>query len=191
MNTKPRNPVFFTAALILLMLGTSLTGTSAGGEDSFTGKDRELLIRIDERLNQIDKRFEQVDKRFEQVDRRIDELRQDINKRFEQIDKRFEQVDKRFEQVDKRFEQVDKRIGDLVTLMTGIIAAFGAIVALSIGFAIWDRRTMIRPFEDKVRKIEDDILNDRKKLNQLFDALRKFAAKNKEFAEILKTFSIL
>jgi len=166
--------------LSLFLLGAILafpTGNAAAGQDSFTAKDRELLIRLDERLNQIDKRFEDIDKRFEQFDKRFEELRQDMNKRFEQVDKRFEQVDQRF--------------SDIITLMTGIVASFAGIVVLCIGFAIWDRRTMIRPFEDKVEKIKDDILDDRKRLNQLFDALRKYASKNKELAEILRTFSIL
>jgi len=154
------------------------------GDDSFTQKDRELLIRIDERLNQVDKRFEQVDKRFEQVD-----------KRFEQMDKRFNELrqdmNKRFEQVDKRFEQVDKRFESLQNLMMAIIGAFAAIVAVTIGFAIWDRRTMIRPFEDKVKKMENDIVSDRKKLESLFEALRNYAEKHPDLADILKQFSIL
>ena len=131
--------------------------TVHAGKDSFTQKDREMLIRLDERLNQIDKRFEQVDKR-------IDELRQDMNKRFEQVDKRFEQMGKRFESMEN--------------LMMAIVGAFAAIVAVSIGFAIWDSRTMVRPFEDKVKKIEDDILFDRKRLVALFEILRNYAKKH-------------
>ena len=42
-----------------------MASSAYAGGDSFTQKDRELLIRLDERLNQIDKRFEQMDKRFE------------------------------------------------------------------------------------------------------------------------------
>ena len=138
-------------AIIFLVINLTVASVAAAG---FTDKDRALLIRLDERLNQVDKRFEQVDKRFE-------ELRNDMNKRFEQVDKRFEQVDKRFEQVDKRFEQVnkhfeqvDKRFEEMnrhfeqmLDIMLGVVAAFASIVAVTIGFAIWDRRTMVRPFE--------------------------------------------
>ena len=140
------------------------------GADSFTQKDRELLIRLDERLNQIEKRLE--------------ELRIDTNKRFEQIDKRFEQVDKRFDEQNKRFETLQQ-------LMMAIVGAFAAIVAVTIGFAIWDRRTMVRPFEDKVKKIEDDIVSDRKRLESLFEVLRNYAKKHPDLADILKQFSIL
>ncbi len=159
----------------------------AGG-DSFTQKDREALIRIDERLNQIDKRFEQIDKRFEQVDKRFAELRQDMNRRFEELR---QDINKRFEQVDKRFEQVDKRFESMQNLMMAIVGAFAAIVAVSIGFAIWDRRTMVRPFEDKMKKIEDDIVSDRKRLERLFEVLRNYARNHPDLADILKQFSIL
>jgi len=149
--------------------------------DSFTQKDRELLIRLEERLNGIDKRFEQIDKRFEQVDKRIEELRQDTNKRFEELR----------HDMNKRFEQVDKRFQEQNNLMMAIIGAFAAIVAATIVFAIWDRRTMIRPFEDKVKSIEDEIASDRKKLKQLLDVVNEYAKKNPEFANILKSISIL
>ena len=56
-------------------------------------------------------------------------------------------------EMDKRFEAIDRRFDQLNDLIIGIIGAFSAIVAVTIGFAIWDRRTMIRPFEDKVEEL--------------------------------------
>ena len=63
----------------------------------------------------------------------------EIDKRFEAIDKRFEAIDKRFETIDRRFEAIDRRFDQLNNLIIGIIGAFSAIVAVTIGFAIWDR----------------------------------------------------
>ncbi|MBW2098577.1 MAG: hypothetical protein JRG77_07210 [Deltaproteobacteria bacterium] len=71
-----------------------------------------------------------VDKRFEGIDKRFEELRQDMNKRFEQVDKRFEQVDKRFEQ--------------MMNFMWILASIFAAMTVANIGFAYWDRRTIIR-----------------------------------------------
>ena len=95
----------------------------------FTLDDRDRILRIEQRLDAMDKRFEQVDKRFE-------ELRADMNARFEQVDKRFEQQHN--------------------TIMM-LIGVFATITAVTIGFALWDRRTMIRPFETKVKEIETNI----------------------------------
>ena len=161
----------YSSYICFLCLLTIISPLSlhAGG-DSFTQKDRELLIRLDERLNQMDKRFEQIDKRFEQVDKRLEELRDDMNRRFEQVDKRFESMQQ---------------------LMLGIIAAFAAIVAVAIGFAIWDRRTMVRPFETKVKQVEGKMSEEDDKTDRLISVLREYAKHNKEIAQILRSFHFL
>jgi len=152
---------------LLLLIVFAFSQQIFAADDSFTQKDRELLIRLDERLNQIDKRFEQIDKRFEDLrgdmGKRIEDLRDDINKRFD----------------------------FMLNIMIGIVGAFAAIVAVTIGFAIWDRRTMIRPFEDKVKKIESDIANDHEKLHNLITALKKLAKADSRLAEVLRNFSLL
>jgi hypothetical protein len=65
-----------------------------------------------------------------------------------------------------------------------MIAAFAAIVAVTIGFAIWDRRTALRPVigvTDTIRKRED-------KLEQ---AIREFAKVEPKMAEILRSLGLL
>ena len=112
---------------------------------------------------EIDKRFEQVDKRFEQVDIRLSELRQDMNNRFEQI----------------------------MNTIWILAALFTAIVVGTISFALWDRRTMIRPFESKVAKLEEKIENNKQTNQKLHTALKDFAATHKRFAEILHRLNLL
>ena len=120
--------------------------------DAFTQKDRELLIRLDERLNQIDKRFEQIDKRFEQID--------------------------------KRFEFIQN-------MMMAMVGAFTSIVAVTIGFALWDRRSMTRPFEEKVKKIDADTAGNRLKIDKVIKAFRQLAREDERVAAILRSFSLL
>ncbi len=118
-----------------------------------------------------------VDKKFEMMHREMD-------KRFEMMHR---EIDKRFEQVDKRFDEVNKKFEMIINLMMAIVGAFAAIGAVTIGFAIWDRRTMTRPFEDKVKKIQQDT----DKLNRLIEALRKLARHDPKLAEVLRSFSLL
>ena len=110
-------------ALIFVMSLVSVCFAESG----FSQEDRDRLIRMEATLQvfmqQVDKRFEQVDKRFEQVDKRFEELREDMNKRFEQVDKRFDQM---------------------MTFLWILAGIFTALVAAVIGFAYWDRRTIIR-----------------------------------------------
>ena len=124
-----------------------------------------------ELLIRLTVKMEEMDKRFEQVGKRVDELRADVNARFDQ----------------------------LINMMIAIISAFSGIVVVTIGFAIWDRRTMIRPFETKVRNIEVRLeevssqakIFDEEKLNRLIGAMKKIAGGNKEIAEALRSFNLL
>jgi archaellum component FlaC len=144
-----------------------------------------------EKFNSIEKRFEEIDKRFEQVD-----------KRFEQVDKRFEQVDKRFEQVDKRFEELRKdmdirfkelredinaRFDDLEHFLNIITAIFTTLTVFVIGFAYWDRRTIIsKAKEETIREIENS-----GKLRDLILVLREKAKTDSELERILKEHKLL
>ncbi|MBI4690092.1 MAG: hypothetical protein HY754_07470 [Nitrospirae bacterium] len=93
--------------------------------------------------------------------------------------------------MDKRFEAVDKRFEDINGQLNRISAIFTALVIAVFGFAIWDRRTMIRPFEIKIKKIDDDIAENRNKLNTLIDSLRSLSKTDEKVADILKKFNLL
>jgi cytochrome b subunit of formate dehydrogenase len=103
-----------------------------------------------------------------------------------------EAVDKRFEQVDKRFEQVDKRFEQMIAFMWMLVVIFVGVTGSTIGFAIWDRRTMIRPFEVKTKEIEEKIKEmDEERLTKLIHSLREIAKVDSKVAEALKKFNLL
>ncbi len=162
---------------MVLIIATSLVFPLSPSEE------RQLLKDVAEIKATLRTFMEQVDKRFEQVDRRISELREDMNERFRQMDKRFEQVD-------KRFEQVNRELDRLVNIMVGVFAGQIALVVAVIGFAWWDRRTIIRKakeetFEEMEREIRPE------KFKKLLNALRERANTDKELAKILKQFGLL
>jgi tetrahydromethanopterin S-methyltransferase subunit G len=136
----------------------------------FTLEDRDRILRIEQRLETMEQRFQQIDKRFEQVD-----------KRFEQVDKRFEELRA---DMNARFEQQHN------TIMM-LIGVFTAITAATIGFALWDRRTMIRPFETKVKEIETNMDTLKTSNKNLIESLRELAKTDTRLAEILKQFNLL
>jgi len=155
-----------SALMLLLVIVWSLPCVVRAG-DGFTQQDREMLIQLNIKVHELEKR---VDQRLDQVDKRFLELRADM---------------------DKRFEQVDNRLGDMFQLIVGILATFGGIVAVAISFALWDRRTMIRPFEDKVKKVEEKIAGNKKQIKSLIEAMRELASSNPKVAEVLRSFSLL
>jgi nitrate/nitrite-specific signal transduction histidine kinase len=175
-----------TGCITALLLGMASMGWAQG--PGFAQEDRDRLIRLEASLQvfmeQVDKRFEQIDKRFEQVDKRITELREDMNKRFEQVDKRFEQVDKRITELR---EDMNKRFEELITFMWILAGVFTALTVAVIGFAYWDRRTIIR--RAKLETIEE--LEERGKLRALLEAMRAVAAKDSTMADALRRFNLL
>ncbi len=79
--------------------------------------------------------------RLMRIETSLNEFKVSMDKRLEEFK---DSVDKRFEQVDKRFEQV-------INFMWMLVAIFVGVTGATIGFAIWDRRSIIGPFETKLR----------------------------------------
>ena len=163
-----------------VIVGVILAAAPALAAEGFTQQDRDLLIELKVRVDELEKRmiqgFENVDKRFEQVD-----------KRFEQVDKRFEQVDKRFEQVDKRFEEVQNRFGDMFNYFYILTGIFTTIMVASIGFAFWDRRTVIR----QARKEAIEVIEQEGVTRRMLEALRTAAQENEALAKAMRNFNLL
>ena len=103
---------------------------------------------------------------------------------------RLEELEKR---MIERFEQVDKRFEENFTYIGYIIALFGTMFAATIAFALWDRRTMIKPFEIKIIEIESEIFKLKKEKNngKILVALRDLAKTDIKLAEILKSHNLL
>ncbi len=163
----------------VLLLFTLTCGFSK--EVGFTQKDRERLIRLETTLKTF---MEQVDKRFEQVEKRMRELREDTNRRFEELR---EDMNARFEQVDKRFEQVNKMFEQLYTFLWILTGIFTTLTAVVIGFAYWDRRTIIR----KAREETIEHLEREGVLRKLLQALREKAKTDRDLEAVLKKYGLL
>ena len=91
------------------------------------------------------------------------------------------------EQVDKRFEQVDRRFEQVTNFLWMLVAIFTALTAANIGFAYWDRRTIIRKARDEaIERIERE-----GRLVDLIGALRELAKEDRKLAEILRGFRLM
>ena len=118
-----------------------------------------------------------------------------INARFE--DMRLD-MNKRFEQIDKHFEDVNKRIDGLQNTM---LSLFGAIIALIIalfGYIAWDRRTALKPLQERFEMLERELHRDLdlqheegSRITRLIKTLREIARTDKKIEEILKSFSLM
>ena len=94
-------------------------------------------------------------------------------------------------QIQQLRQDMNAQFDRLFQLTLGILGAFVAIVAATIGFALWDRRTMIRPFENKVKTIEEELAHNREHLHSLLEALRSLGQNDEKVAEVLRQFRLL
>ena len=110
------------------------------------------------------------------------------------LDTKVAEMDKRFDQVDKRFaemhDDMNNRFGEMMTYIGILAAIFAAITVGTISFALWDRRTMIRPFESKVKELDEKITVNKDKYENLVTVLKDYASKNKKFADSLQQFNL-
>jgi len=86
--------------------------------------------------------------------------------------------------MDQRFDSMEKQIDNLVSIFIGIVAAFAAIVAITISFAIWDRRTALRPTLTEISEVKE-------KGNKILKALMEFAQREPKMAEALRSIGLL
>ena len=87
-------------------------------------------------------------------------------------------------------EDMDKQFARQFRLTLVVLGAFTALVAATIGFALWDRRTMIRPFERTVRSLEEDLSTNRQRVEALLAALRSLGQRDPGVANVLKRFDL-
>jgi len=145
------------ACLLILLL----VGFST--PNSYSGEPVAFTLEDRDRLIRLEvmiKDFkEAVDRRFEDVDKRFEELRQDMNERF-------------------------KQMMNFLLILGGI---FTTLTLGIIGFAYWDRRTVIKKARDEtIEKIERE-----GRLRDLILALRELAKNNSEVAQVMRNFHLL
>ena len=116
-----------------------------------------------------------------EMDTRFSSMEKFVNERFESMDKRFESMENT---MNKRFDSIENQIQNLINIFIGIVVAFAGIVAITIGFAIWDRRTALRPTLREISEV-------REKENKIINALSQFAKSEPRMAEVLRSFGLL
>ena len=133
---------------------------------SVDAADREIIERLDRmetQLDGLDTRLVRVETRMEGLEESIKQLREDLNS-----------------QLDRHFQ-----------LILGVLAAFTFMFVSILGFAVWDRRTMLRPVVDKVKSLEEDLSTKGRRLDVILDALRSLGQRDERVAAILKRLHLL
>ncbi|MBF0629052.1 MAG: hypothetical protein HQL91_12615 [Magnetococcales bacterium] len=140
---------------------------------------------MNQRFEDINKRFEDMNKRFEDINKRMEDNTLSLNKR---IDDLGQSLGKRIEDLS---QSLGKRIDDLSHSMLTLFGSLLGIITAFIGFILWDRRTMMKPFEEKLKANHIQLQEKSTLLDQLLAALRELAREDPKLSAVLRNFSLL
>jgi chaperonin cofactor prefoldin len=125
-------------------------------------------------------------------------LEQKMDQRFEAVDQRFEAVDQRFEAVDQRIEGLQRSMEHRFDFFQNLLLVLIAAVFGLIGFVVWDRKTALKPLEQRMDRLEGELHRDLElqheegsRLTRLVKVLREMAKKDEKLAAVLRNFSLM
>ena len=135
-------------------------------------------------------------------DREIIESLAEIKAGLKATHLRFDAVDQRFEQMqntmDQRFAQSEQRFNQMHNTLLTLFGTLGALIVALFGYIVWDRRTALKPLEERFNALEKDLVYDLQlrdengsRLTRLIKALRELAQTDPQVAGVLKNFSLL
>jgi tellurite resistance protein TehA-like permease len=100
-----------------------------------------------ERLIRLEEKFESLQKQQELTNQRIDDLKSDVK----------------------------SRLGDVMTFMYWGFGILFTMMMVLMGFVLWDRRTAIKPIENRTHQLEEALIEYAKTDPKLKEILRKAA----------------
>ncbi len=178
-----------TAVLMLLLLCPAGLGAV---ETAPRISDREIV----ERLTRLEAGQGHLASTIEANAAATDQLRTEMQGQLQQLRAEMQgQLQQLRAEMQGQIEQLrtdmNAQFGRLAQLMLGVVGAFAAIVAATLGFALWDRRTMVRPFESRVQAVEEELTRNREHLHSLLEALRSLGHQDEKVAAVLRQFHLL
>jgi septal ring factor EnvC (AmiA/AmiB activator) len=156
--------------------------------------DREIIEALTQLRAGQKAMEEKMELRFKAIDARFSSL----DSQFSSIDARFSSLDARFTSIDARFDAMDRHIDGLRQTMLALFGAMMALIVALFGYIAWDRRTMVRPLQERLDRIESELARDLElqheegsRLTRLLKVLREMAKTDPKLAEVLRNFSLL
>ena len=152
--------LLWTGALVFLP-------APVGAADSpVTSADREIierLTRVETRLDGLEEGIKQLRADMTRQNQQLREdmtlqnqqLRADMTRQNQQLREDMQLQNQHLrEDMQQLREDLNSQLDRHFQLILGVLGAFTLMFVSILGFAIWDRRTMVRPFADKVKSLE-------------------------------------
>lgn len=185
--------------LLLNLLLTLLTPTFTGAIEATPPlSDREVIERLT-RLEEGQKALQQgqdaLRADIQQLRQEMGGVRQEIGGVRQEIGGVRQEIgglrQEMLSQIQQLRTDMNTQFSWMTQLILGQLGAFAVIVIFTIGFALWDRKTMTRPLENRLKVVEEEIAQNRPRLHSLVEALRALSKDDSKVADVLKQFDLL
>ena len=176
-------------AAFVFFYGTSSPASAADVAPAVSDESR--LIRLETKMDAI---IDLLNQRMDHLEQRMDRIEQRMNR----IEQRIDRLEQSFRADIARLEgslrtDMNSQFDRLNNLFIGLCSIFGLLVVALFGFVLWDRRSMLRPLEADMRRLEDDLATKGSKsvLDATVNALRTWAQENQQLAAVLKRLNLI
>ena len=163
--------VAWVLAALASLSGGSLSALAADAAPVVSDENR--LIRLETKVDAIN---DLLNQRMDHLEQRVDRLEQSLDRRFQEL-----RTD-----MNSQFDRLN-------ALLIGLCSVFGLLVVALFGFVLWDRRSMLRPLETDMRRLEGDLATkgSKTRLDATVNALRAWAQENHQLAAVLKRLNLM
>ena len=165
--------LFATWALAALVFFYGTSSPASAADVAPAVSDESRLIRLETKVDALD---DLLNQRMDHLEQRVDRLEQSLDRRFQEL-----RTD-----MNSQFERLN-------ALLIGLCSVFGLLVVALFGFVFWDRRSMLRPLESDMRRLEGDLATkgSKTRLDATVNALRAWAQENQQLAAVLKRLNLM
>jgi cell division protein FtsB len=107
-----------------------------------------------------------------------------IDERFNKIETEIQALNQRIDDLDKK---LNKRMDDLITYLWIFMGFITILIGFIIGFGLWDRRTYLKPVEEK-KADKELVMKLEQKIENLEDENKRLKNQNQALIFILEKF---
>ena len=169
-------------AAFVFFYGTSSPASAADVDPAVSDESRliHLETKVDAIIDLLNQRMDHLEQRMDRIEQRIDRLEQSFRADIARLEGSLRT------DMNSQFEWLNN-------LLIGLCSIFGLLVVALFGFVLWDRRSMLRPLESNMRRLEGDLATKGSKsvLDATVNALRAWAQENQQLAAVLKRLNLI
>ena len=135
------------------------------------------------------------------LETKVDPLNDLLNQRMDHQGQHIDRLDHPMDHIGQRIEHLEESLRTdmnsqfdrLNALLIGLCSVFGLLVVALFGFVLWDRRSMLRPLEADMKRLEGDLATkgSKTRLDATVNALRAWAQGNDQLAAVLKRLNLM